>query len=754
MNLDQILDVLRNDPGIRKNITYWKKISATEPVYAEFPENLDGRLIDVLKDKGINKLYTHQSEAVESIIYGKNVVVVTPTASGKTLCYNLPVINSILKDNSARAIYLFPTKALAQDQLNELYDLVKLTGENIKTYTFDGDTPASARQAIRTAGQIVITNPDMLHQGILPNHTKWINLFENLKYIVIDELHYFRGVFGSHLSNVIRRLKRICNFYDSDPQFICCSATIANPLVLAEKIVDKKFHLVDNNGAPRGEKHFILYNPPVVNQELGIRKSSVSEANKLAEKFLSANVQTIVFARSRLRVEILTTYLKEAMKAMKKPARMVTGYRGGYLPNERRRIEKGLRNGEILGVVSTNALELGIDIGRLGVSVMAGYPGTITSSWQQAGRAGRRSDVSVAVLVASSAPLDQYIINHPEYFFEQPPESGIVDPNNLIILMSHIKCAAFELPFDDDEKFGIDATKDVLSYLEENGVLHHTGNKWHWMSETYPAEVVSLRSASPDNFVIVDTTHDDRVIGEVDYFSAPMLIHDEAIYIHGSQQYHVDKLDWDRRKAYVHHVNVDHYTDSQTKVTLKVLDVFEDSDVKHGKKAYGEVSVTALTTMYKKIKFHTHENIGAGVVTLPEIEMHTTSYWWQFEKQMELILNMSGEDYANALKSLANVLANIAPVYVMCDPRDIRTIPMIRAPFSGLPTIYIYDAYPGGVGFSKKLFHIHNDLLIAAKSVINECPCKTGCPSCVGPVLEVGDFGKENALIILQYLGV
>ncbi|MBN1153751.1 DEAD/DEAH box helicase [candidate division KSB1 bacterium] len=752
MNLEQILDVLRTDPAIQRNITYWKTIPAVDPVYAEWPDALDPRLIEVLTKRGITRLFTHQSSAIQAVLNKENVVIVTPTASGKTLCYNVPTIDAILKDDSTRAIYLFPTKALAQDQLNELYDLVKLSGEKIKTYTFDGDTPASARQAIRTAGQIVITNPDMMHQGILPNHTKWINLFENLHYVIIDELHYYRGVFGSHLSNVIRRLKRICKFYNSDPQFICCSATISNPKELAEKIIEEKFTLVDNNGAPRGEKHFILYNPPVVNSELGIRKSSITETSNLAKKFLFADVQTIVFARSRLRVEILTTYLKEAMKSMKKSVNKIAGYRGGYLPNERRRIERGLRDGELLGVVSTNALELGIDIGRLSICIMAGYPGTITSSWQQAGRAGRRMEVSVAVLVASSAPLDQYMINHPEYFFEQPPEAAIVDPNNLIILMSHIKCAAFELPFDEHETFGVDATHEILSYLEENGVLHHAGDKWHWMSETYPAEMVSLRSASPDNFVIIDTTHVDQVIGEVDYFSAPMLIHDDAIYIHGSQQYHVDKLDWDRRKAYVHRVSVDHYTDAQTKVTLKVLDVFENMEVKKGAKAFGEVAVTCLTTMYKKIKFHTHENIGAGIVTLPENEMHTTAYWWEFDKSLESILGMTTDNFANTLKSLANVLANIAPIYVMSDPQDIRTVPMIRAPFSGQPTIYIYDAYPGGVGFSQKLFRIHNDLLSAAKSLLKQCRCASGCPSCVGPILEVGDDAKENALKVLDYL--
>ncbi len=750
MNLEQVLDVLRSDPQLSKNITCWKQLPAKEAEFADFPEGLNAEMIAVLGQRGIRKLFTHQASALRAIFDGKNIVVVTPTASGKTLCYNLPVLNAILENPNARALYLFPTKALSQDQLSELYEMVKALKVDIKTYTFDGDTPASARQAIRTAGHIVISNPDMLHQGILPNHTKWIKLFENLKYIVIDELHYYRGVYGSHFSNVMRRLKRICQFYGSDPQFICCSATIANPRELAGKLVETDFELVNNNGAPRGEKHFILYNPPVVNYELGIRKSVINETRAVAHKFLAAGVQTIVFARSRLRVEILLTYLKESMSALKKPTTSVRGYRGGYLPNERRTIERGLRDGEILGVVSTNALELGIDIGQLSVCLMAGYPGTITSSWQQAGRAGRRSGVSVAVLLASSAPLDQYIINHPEYFFEQPPEAGIVDPNNLIILMSHIKCAAFELPFADDEKFGVDATGEILSYLEEHGVLHHSGNQWHWTSETYPAEAVSLRSASPDNFVIIDTTGTERVIGEVDYFGAPTLIHDDAIYIHGSQQYHVDKLDWERRKAYVHEVTVDHYTDAQTKTNLKVLDLFETHSVRGGAKAHGEVAVTTLTTMYKKIKFHTHENIGAGVVNLPEIEMHTTSYWWEFDDEIYQSLKVTNEDFGNALRSMANVVGNRIPMYVMSDPKDIRSIPMIRAPFSGKPTIYVYDVYPGGVGFSKKIYHLHDELIRASKELILACHCKSGCPSCVGPLLEVGESGKKNVLKLLN----
>ncbi|HEX9972614.1 MAG TPA: DEAD/DEAH box helicase [bacterium] len=749
MTLDQILDLIRSDPDMIANITHWQKIPAKEAQFAEFPGSIHPDLIHILQDRGIQKLFTHQASAIDAILNNKNVVVVTPTASGKTLCYNIPVLNALIDNPETRSLYLFPTKALSQDQLDELYSISSALNRNIKTYTFDGDTPASARKAIRSAGHIVVTNPDMLHQGILPHHTKWIKLFENLKYVVIDETHHYRGVFGSHLANIIRRLKRICKFYGSDPQFICCSATIGNPKELAEKILEADCELIDNNGAPRGEKHFILYNPPIVNYELGIRRSVVNETKKIAEKFLASKIQTIVFARSRLRVEILVTYLKEIIQKFGKSPRLIRGYRGGYLPLERREIEKGLRNGEILGVVSTNALELGIDIGQLSVCLMAGYPGTITSSWQQAGRAGRRAETSVAILIASSAPIDQFIINQPEYFFGKSPETGIVDPNNLIILMSHLKCAAFELPFEDGEKFGSDATHEMLSYLEEHGVLHHVENRWHWTSEIYPAQEISLRSASPENFVIVDTTYDDRVIGEVDYFSAPMLIHEEAIYIHESRQYHVDKLDWERRKAYVRQVDVDHYTDAQTKTDLKVLDVFENQEVKGGAKAYGEVSVTTVTVAYKKIKFHSHENIGMGNIHLPELEMHTTAYWLEFAEGTEQQLQLSQSDMGDALKALANVLENVAPFYVMGDPSDLRTVPMIKATFSKKATIYIYDSYPGGVGYSRKLFYAQDDLLHAAKQLILECKCKSGCPSCVGPVMDVGEFGKESVLKLL-----
>ncbi len=762
MNLPQILQQFKADPGFMTNVTAWRVLRPRDGIYADFPPNMNPALAAAIAKHGIKRLYSHQAEAIRLIIEKKNVVIVTPTASGKTLCYNLPVLNTLLDNPEARALYLFPTKALSQDQVSELQEVVTLMeGQvdfDIKTYTFDGDTPASARKAIRSSGHIVVTNPDMLHQGILPHHTKWVKLFENLNYIVIDELHNYRGVYGSHLANLLRRLQRICKFYGSEPQFVCCSATIANPGELAERIIEQPVHLVDKNGAPRGEKHFILYNPPVVNRELGIRRSYVKEARKVARKFLLNKVQTIVFARTRLRVEILVTYLKKYMRKATRSPNLIRGYRGGYLPTERRAIEKGLRQGEILGVVSTNALELGIDIGQLQAAVMAGYPGTIASAWQQSGRAGRRSTTSVAVLIASSAPVDQYIINHPDYFFAKPPESGIIDPDNLVILVDHLKCAAFELPFPETEKFGVETTREILEYLVEKRVLHYVKEnpetkepgKFYWMTDAYPAEAVSLRSATPDNVVIIDTTHEERVVGEVNLLDAPMMLHDDAIYIHESKQYHVDKLDWDRQKAYVHQVEVDYYTDAHTDTSLRVLDVAKETAVPGGSKAFGEVNANWQTTKYKKLKFETHENIGFGKVELPELEMHTTSYWWQFNPDVADHLEISQENLGDGLKALANALGTVATVFLMCDPRDVRTAPMVRAPDSQKPTIYIYDNHAGGVGFSQKLFHLHDDLKQAALDLMQGCECEHGCPACVGPPLEVGEKGRESAVGLLK----
>src|SRR6476620_55016 len=560
-------------------VTATRRLPAVAASYAPFPEQIDPRLRTTLAARGIEQLYTHQSEAFEHVLAGRNVVTITPTASGKTLCYNAPVLDAILKDPSSRALYLFPTKALAQDQLAELHALAELAighgGPEIGVFTYDGDTPSDARRAIRGKAHVVLSNPDMLHSGILPHHPRWAKLFENLKFVVVDELHAYRGVFGSHLANIMRRLQRICRHYGSDPVFICSSATIANPRELAEGLTGRRFELVERNGAPRGEKFFLFVNPPVVNAQLGIRRSYLAEARRVALEFLRHNLQLILFAQSRLAVEILTTYLKDAFHGPPGAADVVRGYRGGYLPNRRREIERGLRDGLVRAVVSTNALELGIDIGALDVSVMAGYPGTIAATWQRAGRAGRRTTRSAAVYVASSAPIDQFIVRNPSYFFDASPEHALINPDNLHILLDHVKCAAFELPFRDDERFGEENVQEVLAVLGEEGFVHHADGLWNWTNESYPADAVSLRSVSSDNFVVVDHTHDERVIGETDFTSGPSTLHEKAIYIVEGALYQVERFDFDGRKAYVRSVDCDYYTTAISYAKVTILEVFE-----------------------------------------------------------------------------------------------------------------------------------------------------------------------------------
>ncbi len=753
MTIEQIIDFLRTDPVVSKNITHWRSFSPRPAQFADFPDGLDRRLIRTLRQRSITQLYSHQRSAANAVMKGDDVVVVTPTASGKTLCYNLPVLNEILRDPNARALYLFPTKALAQDQLSELYDLIQKLEVDIKTYTFDGDTPQTARRLIRSAGHIVVTNPDMLHAGILPHHTKWIKLFENLKFVVIDEIHQYRGVFGSHLANVIRRLRRICAFYGSDPQFICCSATIANPDELTRRIIGRQPVLISDNGAPSGEKHFLLYNPPIINKQLGIRKAAINEAARLAASFLRHKIQTIVFAHYRLYVEVLLTYLQRELKGDFGKGINIAGYRGGYLPNERRAIESGLRNGTITGVVSTNALELGVDIGSLDVSIIVGYPGSIASLWQQAGRAGRRSGTSLTIMVANSSAINQFLCTEPQYIFDRTPESGVIDPDNLIIRTNHLKCAAFELPFGQEELADDLASRKILDYLTDQNVVRKTSDRYHWSSDIYPAQQVSLRSASPDNFVILNESANAAVIGEVDYFSAPVFLHPEAIYLHAANQYQVTRLDWEGKKAYVKEVEVDYYTDAETKSDLKVLQINQEGKTLDDARQHcGEVSVTCVTVLFKKIKFQTHENVGSGLLSLPELEMHTNAFWYSFPGDINVKLGLEGDHFGGALRGLANLLGKIAPLWVMCDTRDLRSISQVRAPFTERPTVYIYENIPGGVGLSEKLYTESERLFEACLEHARRCSCQSGCPACVGPSMEVGAQGKSGVVKLLEYM--
>ncbi|MBI3099597.1 MAG: DEAD/DEAH box helicase [Planctomycetes bacterium] len=889
MSVESVLEGLLGDGDGRGAFTSVREIPAREAVYGEWPDWVDPRLRKAVEGRGIPLLYRHQATALGHVAAGRNAVVVTPTASGKTLCYNLPVLSRILAEPETRALYLFPTKALSQDQVAELQELIDRVGAPIRTFTYDGDTPDDARRAIRAQGHVVVTNPDMLHQGILPHHSKWAKLFQNLRFVVVDELHTYRGVFGSHVANVFRRLRRICRFYGSNPVFICCSATIANPKEHAERLLEAPVALVDENGAPSGAKTFAFYNPPVVNRELGIRRSCLTASRWIAQRFLEKDVSTIAFATSRLNVEILTKGLKERLERNPTLSGRIRSYRGGYLPNTRREIERGLRAGEILGVVSTNALELGIDIGSLDACIMAGYPGSIASAWQQAGRAGRRQGRSVAVLVARSEPIDQFLVTHPDYFFGRSPEFALINPDNLLILVSHLKCAAFELPVADGERYGAENLPAILQYLEEQGILHHAGSAWHWTKEVYPADTVSLRSVSNENFVIMDMDQQNRVIAEVDYASAPATVYQDAIYLCETRQFNVKQIDYAQHRVYVKESDVEYYTEAITNTSVKVLDVFEREVSPLGRVApatpagslamrdvrrttaqemtahaaparragggeetrgggrltpleslnaepteraahveprrgrieiapppgtpstgapigssphssipedarlcreHGEVHVTWRVSGFKKIKFATRENVGYGDVTLPDQEMSTTACWMTLPAGFLRTLPYGRAEVLDGVMGLAYVLHGIAPFLLMCDVGDLQHcvgdrsaqwfanagVPVGRGrPAPGAipgaggpvvtattgesvalaslptfePTIFLYDNYPGGIGFSPLLFDSHDELLSRAHGVLAACACEKGCPSCVGPVTEMGVRSKEVARALL-----
>jgi DEAD/DEAH box helicase domain-containing protein len=740
--MNVLIEELRNDPSFMERVSHWKTIPASPGTFLPIPEDLDRRLVTALNSRGVHSLYSHQAEAVERIRSGDNVVVVTPTASGKTLTYNLPVLDSILRDPDTRALYLFPTKALSQDQQSELNETVEDGGLPVTVMTYDGDTPQAVRSAVRRRGKIVVSNPDMLHTGILPNHTRWVQFFQNLRYVVIDELHVYRGVFGSHVANVVRRLKRIARFYGAEPQFILCSATIGNPRDLAEQVVEEPVVLVDRNGAPRGEKHLILYNPPLVDRVQGIRQGVVHASRELALRFLRGGVKTIVFSRSRQRTELVADYIRASLHNVftDNERIRVESYRGGYLPSERRAIERGLRDGTIHGVVSTNALELGIDIGGLDAAILGGFPGSVAAALQQAGRSGRRNSLSLAVLVASSAPVDQYVVEHPEFFLERNPESAWVNPDNPYVLMDQLKCAVFELPLQDSELFAPRAQEEVegmLSLLEENGVIRHTGGSRHWSAQSYPAEEVSLRSARSDNVVIVDITGGaHQVIGEMDRPSAKELLFNNAVYIHRGNQYVVTELDIDNRQCRVEQSDVNYFTDALVKVDLKVL-TEDEHRTTPVRVIVGDVLVRSVAAKFKKIRFGTHENVGYGEIGLPEEQMHTRAAMIVFPADhpaRKALDSLSPAARPVALHRLARLLRSVAPVFLMSVMSDLGGHAAVRDPHFQEPAIFVYDRYPGGSGLAEAFARQLATVLTAALHRVESCSCTSGCPSCVGPI--------------------
>ena len=748
-----MLEELLNSSELAPNIVINHLITAKEGEFAPFPEKLDTRIVNVLKKRGINQLYTHQTQVFELVQKGKNVVVVTPTASGKTLCYNLPCLHTLLNDESARCLYLFPTKALSQDQQAELNEATG--GENalnIKISTYDGDTPDSLRISARDSGRIIISNPDMLHAGILPNHPKWIKFFSNLKYIVIDEAHAYRGVMGSHVANVIRRLRRIAQFYNANPVFILCSATIANPKELASSLIGQDVELADKNGAPRGEKRIVLYNPPEVDKVQQKRLSVETESRRWMLALLKIGIKTILFAHSRIRTEVVSSYVNEDLKNVYNDnSRIrVEAYRGGFLPNERREIEKGLRSGSIQGVVSTNALELGIDIGGLDASIVAGFPGSFNSFWQQSGRAGRRGGTSISVFIANMSPVDQYIMSDPDWFFRKSNEEAYIDPENPYILTDHIKCACFELPFTNEElevrseELGVsnvygENAKDALEYLEDAGIVRHAGGKWHWADRSFPAEGISLRSASADNVVIIDITQGRNiVIGEMDRPSAKEMLFQNAVYIHRGTQYIVEELDIENRNCHVREADVNYYTDGVTKTDIKVLT--EDENFSYsscGEGVLSDVLVRTQVTKFKKIKFGDEQNIGYGDISLPEEEIQTRGLILIFPPETKggrILCEMDEQSIGKALSGAGNMIRSLASLFLLCDPRDLGIAERAKDGHFNVPSLYIYDKYPGGTGLAEKLSTRMESIFNAVSSALERCPCKNGCPSCVGEI--------------------
>lgn len=760
--LPGVLASWHRDPAMRGQIAFEHTASEQPARSIALPDALHPLVRDALVRRGIRELYSHQHTAFELVRAGTSTVIATPTASGKSLCYNLPVLDRLAREPDTRALYLFPTKALSRDQEAALRELMQEVGIAQGAITYDGDTPGDARRAARERCAVLLTNPDMLHSGILPHHANWARFFASLRYVVIDELHTYRGIFGSHLANVLRRLQRIARFHGANPVFVFASATIGNPAQHARRMAGHHVELVGESGAPSGPRHVIIYNPPVLNPELGVRASYLKTAVTLAADLLRAEVPTLVFGQSRNSVEVMLKYLRDKLASERIDPDTIVAYRSGYLPETRRRIEQGLRSGAIRGVVATNALELGIDIGSLQAVVCAGYPGSIAALWQRFGRAGRRNEPSLALLVTSSQPLDQYVARESHYVIGAPVEHARVDPDNVEILVQHLKCAAFELPFEEGESLGdvsASAVHDALEYLAQHQVVHAaagpSGKKlYHWATDAYPATHVSLRSVGWDNFVVIDVD-DNKTIAEMDWRATHTMLHVQAIYQHEGEQYQVERLDFENHKAFVRKVVPDYYTTAMTYTRISVVHEDDGAIVSLAPQSpgiatgIGEVSVVEKVVGYKKIKFHTHENVGYGDVRLPEMQMHTSAFWVTIDEAVvESVCLPDGQPAPRALvldaiRGLMNAMHLVASVGLMCDPRDLGAtlgdcgdgdLPS-RGDALGPgfdPTIFLYDHVPGGVGLASRLFEDREALLRRTRTLIDGCPCDRGCPSCIG----------------------
>jgi DEAD/DEAH box helicase domain-containing protein len=729
-----ILDLTRSR-DYRDQVVHVRAVEPREAQYAEPATPIDERLWSLLRRRNIHRLYTHQAAAVDAILAGRDVVVVTGTASGKTLCYNLPVAQTLLNDPAARAIYVFPTKALAQDQYGTLAAWAAeadMAGV-LRPAVYDGDTPAHSRTKIRTSANVLLTNPDMLHVGILPYHGKWHAMLRDLRFLVLDEVHTYRGIFGSHVAGVVRRLLRLCEHYGSHPRVICSSATIANPAELTGKLTGRAMELIDNDGSPRGRKYFVLWNPPMLDAgQAGMtRRSANMEAVELLAELVRRRTQTIAFTKARVVAELVYKYAAEALAGEGDLAQRVRPYRGGYLPGERRQIEQELFSGKLLAVATTNALELGIDVGGMDAAILVGFPGTICSTWQQAGRAGRSTQDSLVILVAYDDPVDQYLMRHPEYLFGASHEHAVIDPFNPHILAAQLSCACFEKPLtpDDERWFGPLAAK-VAEICAEDGQMRAIDGRFYWSSTELPARSTGLRMVSNDTYAIVDTAAGGKVLGQVDSISAPELVYPQAIYLHEGRSYMVEQMDAQAKIASVHPVDVDYYTQAVLASSCRLGQPLQQRQHAGGELFYGPADVTWQTIAFRKVKYYTMELVGQDALDLPSQTLPTTAAWWTASEEMRQQLAHAGYNPIEALCGLRNLMLAALPSLAMCDRRDISG--MVESANLGRPNIVIYDRYLGGLGFSQQGYELLETWLEMCGQIVRECPCEGGCPSCVG----------------------
>ncbi len=753
----------------RNELVHSERIPAREGRTAELSSPLHPAIVSALGLQGIKSLYTHQVQTVERVRDRDHVVVVSGTASGKSLCYTLPAAEAALCDETATTLMLFPTKALAQDQLRAFSSFTSLmggAGSRIVAGTYDGDTAPSSRRTLRASASVILSNPDMLHQGILPYHARWSRFFSNLKYVVVDEIHTYRGVFGSHVANVLRRLRRVCRHYGSSPQFICCSATIRNPKELAQNLTGLQMSTVDDDGSPQAPKLFAFWNPAFLDESRSQRRSSNVEGMSFLVELIRRRVQTIVFTKARVTAEIIYMYARESLlRVDPKLSERISPYRGGYLPEERREIERKLFSGELLGVVSTNALELGIDVGGLSACVMIGFPPTIASTWQQAGRAGRRGEESLVVVIAYNDPNDQYLMRHPEYFFGKSPESAVIDPDNPYILAGQLACAARELPIGagDAEFFPQALSKSVMELLEDENKAKRIGSEYYWACGDFPAGQVSLRTMSDETYTIFDSDREKSIIGTVDGISALELVYPEAIYLHEGRTYFVKDLDLEMKAATVAATEVDYYTQPVLDNSIVVLDETQRKPWRRETVCGGRAEVSWQTVAFKKVKFYTLENVGHKKLDLPRLKIDTKATWLIPSADTLAAVKSANMNPIEGMAGVRNLLITVLPVHCMCDRTDVGGV--IDSSNTGSPTLFVYDRYPGGMGFSERAYAGLERILSDCLDLVRECDCAAGCPSCVGlPVLippqqqdpDVG-YGwpipsKEAALVMLELM--